>query len=227
MRRHLRVIEPTTQNLFQVLWQVFLLGGSVQQTKQTCQQERECHFGVFFTAFVEERSQSPLIWENNKVVVSKILYVHPYVGTSSNLTCAYFSGWVRSTTNRTISCYFCKEGQSPEMTSEKKRPCLDRCPFLSFFGGVTWNSYSDLPREKRKNTFWKKKCVQKKGQIFEPVDGWVGERTLERIWMIFLLRNFKTKSCVFFVVTLPKTSSFAPRNRPKRNRKSSIPSIHF
>jgi len=50
MRRHLRVIvpypccgldQPTTQNSFQVLWQVFLLGGSVQQTKQTCQQERE------------------------------------------------------------------------------------------------------------------------------------------------------------------------------------------
>ena len=221
--------QPTTQNSFQVLWQVFILGGSVQQTKQTCQQEREreCVILVFyFTAFVEERSQSPMIWESNKVVVSKILYVHPYVGTSSNLTCAYFSGWVRSTTNRTISyisCYFCKEGQTPEMTSEKKRRCLDRCPF---FVGSLGIPIVICPGKKKKTPFGRKN-VSFETANFGTRYGWVGEKTLESIWMFFCCETLKRRAVCFLLLPSLKLAVLPFENRPKPNRKRSIPSIPF
>ena len=97
------------------------------------------------------------------------------------------------------------------MTSEKKRCCLDRC---AFFGGVTWNSYSDLPRKK---TPFGRKDVYLKGKFWNQI-----RELAKGLWKAVCCKTLKRRAVCFLLLPLPKTSSFAPRNRPKPNRKSSI-----
>ena len=180
MRKHLRVIvpypdpccgpdQPTTQNSFQVLWQVFLLGGSVQQTKQTCQQEREreCHF-VFFSRHSWKKDLSHHWFQR---IIQFDLRIFFRMGSFNH--------------QPDNIMLLLQGGPISRNDSEKKRRCLDRCDVL-FFVGSLGIPIVICPGKRKKHLLAEKMCPSKR-QILEP-DGWVGERTLDCIWLFFVAK---------------------------------------